>query len=359
MKKKNKQIKNIISIILLVIFIIAGRYIGIYETPNTENIETSASINNQDDGIASLNAKNQASNNIYEANTNDVDSSATNNDNSSVLNNGSGNTISADNVDFNNDKLNVMFFYVGQADSSFIKLGDKSILIDAGNNGDGSNVSSFLKKKGITKIDYLIGTHCDEDHIGGLDEIIDNLDIGQILMPSKGSNTANYKNVIKSAEKKNLTITNPNIGDEFKINDLDMKILSVENKDNYSDNNSSIVSKITYVNNKFLFMGDAEKEIENMYKWDKVDVLKVGHHGSNTSSTANFLSQVRPTYSVIEVGKNNSYRLPNKYTIKRLEDIGTTILRTDTNESSFLMTSDGNTINVSEVNLNLDSESNK
>ena len=351
-KKKNKQIKNIISIILLVLFLIIGRYIGIYEVQNTENVETSHIENTQ-----KLNA-----NNIYEdsASDNNINENSISGSSSGIsINDRKDNeycAISAENVDFNNDKLNIMFFYVGQADSSFIKLGDKTILIDAGNNGDGTNISNFLREKGITKIDYLIGTHCDEDHIGGLDEIVDNLDVEKILMPYKGIDTANYKDVIQSAKKKNLTITNPNVGDEFKINDLDMKILSVENNDDYSDNNSSIVSQITYINKKFLFMGDAEKEIENKYTWDKVDVLKVGHHGSNTSSTQRFLSQVKPKYSVIEVGKNNSYRLPNKYTLKRLEDIGTIILRTDTNESSFLMTSDGNTINVSEIYLNLDSE---
>ena len=106
-------------------------------------------------------------------------------------------------------------------------------------------------------------------------------------------------------------------------------------------------------------MGDAEKETENSRKWEKVDVLKVGHHGSNTSSSESFLEQVRPYYAVIEVGKNNSYRLPNKYTISRIEKIGAKILRTDTNKTSFYIKSDGNEISESEVKIDLDGNKSK
>lgn len=350
MKKKKSQVKNFISIVLLIIFIIIGRYVGTNEVQssiNLSNNEVVASLSenvdyNEEDGHTAKETLNKVVENTEETSLSEKN----------IQNDA---RIAKEDVNFNNDKLNIMFFYVGQADSSFIKLNDKTILIDAGNNGDGTNIANFLKEKSVTKIDYLIGTHCDEDHIGGLDEIVDDMEVGKILMPSKGRETANYKNVIKSAKRKNLQVENPNVGDDFKIDNMDMKILSVENNDDYSDNNSSIVSEITYINNKFLFMGDAEKEIENMYSWERVDVLKVGHHGSNTSSTERFLNQVKPTYSVIEVGKNNSYRLPNKYTIKRLENIGTKILRTDTNETSFLMTSDGNNINTVEANVNLDS----
>lgn len=350
MKKNNKHFNNWISIVLLIIFLIIGRY---YASDKNNNIANSSNVLTSAN-VAEENIENQLGEQ-NEENTNSIDSNLTD---SNIIENANidQSTIDAKNVDWNNEKLNIMFFYVGQADSSFIKLNDKCILIDAGNNGDGENIARFLKQSGINKIDYVIGTHCDEDHIGGIDEVINNLDIGQILMPAHGKQTANYKSVIKSAKNKGLKITNPNIGDKFYINDLEMNILSVQNNDDYSDNNSSIVTEIRYINNKFLFMGDAEKEIENMYKWPKVDVLKVGHHGSNTSSTERFLNQVKPTYSVIEVGKNNSYRLPNKYVIQRLDNIETTILRTDTKETSFWMTSDGNDIKVSEMNLNLDSE---
>ena len=211
MKNKNKSLNNWISIIVLIVFLIIGRYYVSDEKNNTitnvSNVENSG--NSITENIRKSN-NNQNTKNLIN-NVNDINSSyfGNSNENQSIL--------GADSVDWNNDKLNIMFFYVGQADSSFIKLNDKSILIDAGNNGDGENISKFLKEKGINKIDYLIGTHCDEDHIGGLDEIIDNIDVENIMMPSHGSETVNYKNVVKSAKKKNLQVNNPNVGDELFI----------------------------------------------------------------------------------------------------------------------------------------------
>lgn len=264
------------------------------------------------------------------------------------------NADASESIDFNNDKLNVVFFYVGQADCTFIKLNDKSMIIDAGNNEDGKKIADYLKSVGISKINYVIGTHADEDHIGGLDDIINNFETDTIYMPKIGCDSDNYKNVIKAAENKNLTISNPNKGDVFQINNAQCEVLSVINEGDVSDNNSSIVIQMNYGETKFLFMGDAEKQIENSIKWNKVDVLKVGHHGSATSSCEEFLKQVKPHYAVVQVGQNNKYRLPNKNTITRLENTAAEVLRTDTNCSSFLMTSDGNTIEKSEVKINLD-----
>ena len=248
----------------------------------------------------------------------------------------------------------MVFFYVGQADCSLIKFRDQTMLIDAGNNEDGKNIANYLKEIGVTKINYLIGTHADEDHIGGLDDIVRELDIEKIYMPKVGSEVVNYKNVVKEAAKKNLIVETPKVGDKFNIADASCEVLAMMDKTEVSDNNSSIVIQMNYGITKYLFMGDAEKEVENSRKWEKVDVLKVGHHGSATSTSQTFLDQVKPHYSVVEVGKDNSYRLPNNNTIKRLEESGTTILRTDTNQSSFWMTSDGNTIETNEVKVNLD-----
>lgn len=248
----------------------------------------------------------------------------------------------------------MVFFYVGQADCSLIKFRNQTMLIDAGNNEDGKNIANYLKEIGVTKINYLIGTHADEDHIGGLDDIVRELDIEKIYMPKVGSEVVNYKNVVKEAAKKNLIVETPKVGDKFNISDASCEVLAMMDKKGVSDNNSSIVIQMNYGITKYLFMGDAEKEVENSRKWEKVDVLKVGHHGSATSTSQTFLDQVKPHYSVVEVGKDNSYRLPNNNTIKRLEESGTTILRTDINQSSFLMTSDGNTIETNEVKVNLD-----
>lgn len=263
-------------------------------------------------------------------------------------------TGTSETIDLNNDKLNMVFFYVGQADCSLIKFRNRTMLIDAGNNEDGKNIANYLKEIGVTKINYLIGTHADEDHIGGLDDIVRELDIEKIYMPKVGSEVVNYKNVVKEAAKKNLIVETPKVGDKFNISDASCEVLAMMDKKGVSDNNSSIVIQMNYGITKYLFMGDAEKEVENSRKWEKVDVLKVGHHGSATSTSQTFLDQVKPHYSVVEVGKDNSYRLPNNNTIKRLEESGTTILRTDINQSSFWMTSDGNTIETNEVKVNLD-----
>ena len=263
-----------------------------------------------------------------------------------------------DEVDLNNDKLNIIFFYVGQADCTLIKLNDEVILIDAGNNNDGKNVVSFLQEKGITQIDYLIGTHADEDHIGGIDDIINSMDIGTFLIPTIGENGTDYKNAVETAKDKNIQIKHPTRGDIFYFENAQFEVMSAMEEEGTSDNNSSLVIEFTYNNTTYLFMGDAETEVENSMSWNKVNVLKVGHHGSNSSSSTKFLEQVNPEYSIIEVGKNNSYNLPSDKAIKRLEESGTQVLRTDKANGeevgSFWLTSDGNTIDIREVNINLD-----
>ena len=258
------------------------------------------------------------------------------------------------NIDINNDKLNMFFLYVGQADCTFIKLNEKTMLIDSGNNQDGSNIVFFLNELNISKIDYLVGTHSDEDHIGGIDDIILNFDIEKFLIPKRGEGEINYSNAIKAAKEKNTNIINPKEGETFDFGDASIEILSALNNEEINDNNTSIVIELKYKDTRYLFMGDAEKEVENSKTWEKVDVLKVGHHGSNTSSTQDFLNQVKPIYSIISVGKDNKYRLPNNKVLERLNNINTKILRTDINCSSFWLTSDGNEIDISEININLD-----
>lgn len=263
-------------------------------------------------------------------------------------------------ADIQKDKLNIIFFYVGQADSSLIMANDKTMLIDAGNNEDGKNIAKYIHELGINKIDYVVGTHSDEDHIGGLDDIIDSFEIGKIFMSKNGTEKVNYQNVIKAANKKNIEVVKPNRGDKFTFEANDSKteaefevMLALSGED-ISSNNSSIVLKLQYENTSYLFMGDAEKVAESTRTWPKADVLKVGHHGSNTSSSDNFLKQVKPHYAVIEVGKDNKYNLPNSKAITRIENSGATILRTDLKQEAIWMISDGNNIEVKELKLNLD-----
>lgn len=270
----------------------------------------------------------------------------------------STNIENAENIDLNNNKLNIIFFYVGQADSTFIKLNDKSILIDAGNNEDGEKIVNFMESNQIKKLDYVIGTHADEDHIGGMNKVVNEIDVNKILLPKIGNKSDEYKEVMEIASRKNIEVVNPVRGDKFYLNNAECEIMSALNSQGVSDNDSSIVIQIKYINTKYLFMGDAGKEVENSRNWEKIDVLKVGHHGSNSSSSESFLNQVSPKYAIIEVGKNNSYNLPSKKTIERLLNAECNILRTDIayngNEGSIWISSDGDTIDVKNININLD-----
>lgn len=262
-------------------------------------------------------------------------------------------------VDLNNEDFNVLFMYVGQADSTLIKYKNKTMLIDAGNNEDGKNVVKFLKDKGISKLDYIVGTHYDEDHIGGLDDIIENFDIGKFYLSNGGELGPNYYNLEKAAKKKNLAITIPKVGDKIDFGDVDMEVMSASKFDGKNDNNASIVIQAKYGSRKYLFMGDLEKQEEAKRKWNEVDVLKAGYHGSNTSSTQEFLNQVKPKYVFVSAGKNNKYRLPNVKAMERIEKTGAKIFRTDVNESSFWITSNGNDIDIKEVSINLEGNGEK
>ena len=262
-------------------------------------------------------------------------------------------------VDLNNEDFNLLFMYVGQADSTLIKYKNKTMLIDAGNNEDGKNIVKLLKDKGISKLDYIVGTHYDEDHIGGLDDIIENFDIGKFYLSNGGELGSNYYNLEKAAKKKNLTITIPKVGDKIDFGDVDMEVMAASKFDGKNDNNASIVIQAKYGSRKYLFMGDLEKQEEAKRKWNEVDVLKAGHHGSNTSSTQEFLNQVKPKYVFVSAGKNNKYRLPNVKAMERIEKTGAKIFRTDVNESSFWLTSNGNDIDIKEVSINLDGNGGK
>ena len=242
--------------------------------------------------------------------------------------------------------LIVDYIDVGQADSILVRNKEMSMLIDAGNNEDGKDVVNYLKTKGVTKLNYVIGTHPHEDHIGGLDDVINSdIEIENILMPKITTNTKTFEDVLDAIENKGLDIKAPEKGYEFKIGEANCKVMtdSILDKDNL--NLSSIVIRLTFGNNSFLFMGDSEKENEETIFWPKTDVLKVGHHGSNTSSSQEFLEQVLPKYAIIMTGEGNSYGLPKDEIIKRLENLGTTIYRTDKN-GTIEITSDGNEIKI-------------
>ena len=243
--------------------------------------------------------------------------------------------------------LNIYFIDVGQADSILITNNDASMLIDAGNNEDGEDVVNFIKDKGITKLDYVVGTHPHEDHIGGLDDVINSdLEITNIYMPKIETTTKTFEDVIDAIQNKGLTIYSPKKGDTFTIGNASLEVMTDSILDEDNLNLSSITLLMQYGNNKFLFMGDAEEENEETRDWPKVDLLKVGHHGSNTSSSDKFLNETKPTYSIIMAGEGNSYGLPTEETLNKLKNIGSTIYRTDLN-GTITATSDGENIEIS------------
>lgn len=228
----------------------------------------------------------------------------------------------------NTSNLKVYYFDVGQADSILIVNNNKTMLIDAGNNDDGELVVNNIKKLGISKLDYVIGTHPHEDHIGGLDNVIDAFDIGTIYMPKVQTNTKTFEDVLDSVSNKGLTITAPKIGDKFEVGNANCEVMSIGD-DSSNLNSTSIVIRMEYNNKSYLFMGDAEKINEDSREWPQTDILKVGHHGSSTSSSQKFLDQVKPKIAVIQLGQGNKYGHPHDEVIKRLENIGATIYRTD------------------------------
>ncbi|MBP3707867.1 MAG: MBL fold metallo-hydrolase [Clostridia bacterium] len=230
----------------------------------------------------------------------------------------------------NDNSLRLYCLDVGQGDSILIVNQGKTMLIDASINEMGSTVVKYLKDLGITKIDYLVGTHPHEDHIGGFDNVIREFDIGTIYMPKKASNTKTFEEVLDAIKAKNLKVTAPTIGTKFSIGDANCEVMAIQN-DAEDTNETSIVIQMECNNTKYLFTGDANYNVENSRAWEEVDVLKVGHHGSRTSTTKKFLDQVKPKIALISVGKDNSYGHPTEDTLKRLNNIGSKIYRTDEN----------------------------
>lgn len=177
------------------------------------------------------------------------------------------------------DNLKVYFIDVGQADSILITQKDQSMLIDAGNNEDGPDVVDFIKEKGISKLNYVIGTHPHEDHIGGLDDVINSdIEIENILMPKIQTNTKTFESVLDAISNKGLKVNAPKKGDTFDIGEANCEVMTDSILNERNLNLSSITIRLIFGNNSFLFMGDSESNNEKTREWPKSDVLKVGHH---------------------------------------------------------------------------------
>lgn len=235
----------------------------------------------------------------------------------------------------------VTFIDVGQGDCTLIRLCDgRTVLIDAGESGSDETINEYIHTCGIDTLDYVIATHPHTDHIGGLEGVIREFDVKRVYMPKATATTKTYERLLRTVKEKGLKINTAKAG----VKMIDEKEISAEFlapvKSKYDDlNNYSAVLKLVCGNVSFLFMGDAEAEVEKQLGADVgADILKVGHHGSSTSSSAEFIRRVSPGTAVISCGRNNSYGHPHEKVLERLEAVGAQCYRTDVNGSVTVVT---------------------
>lgn len=246
------------------------------------------------------------------------------------------------------DTLEVHYIDIGQGDSVFIKQGEEAMLIDAGNNSKGTTVWSYLLNQNVEKLTYVIGTHPDADHIGGLDVILYKFDCENIFMPARENDTKTYEEVINTVKAKNQSIKVPVRGEVYKLGEASFQILTDTGKD-YGDhtNDYSIALRLTFGDTSFLFTGDAEEDAEQDMLASGLplssDVYKAAHHGADSANTEAFLQAVNPAYCVISCGKDNSYGHPRAGFLNNLRGMGVSVFRTD-EQGTITAVSDGDTI---------------
>ncbi len=250
------------------------------------------------------------------------------------------------------NKLKVYFIDVGQGDSILLTINNHNMLIDSGNYNDRFKLTKYFKSLGINKFDYVIGTHAHEDHIGSMSYIIKKFDIDHYIMPSTKTDYNSYTYTIKALDKKEMGVEEPKIDSIIKLDEVSCKYLYYDN--NEEDlNNNSIIMKCTFFNNSYLFTGDTTSDVEKMIfdKDLKSDVLKIAHHGSRYSSSAQFLEQVNPKYAIITCEEGNEYGYPHKVTLDKLNSKNIKIFRTDY-DGTIISTSDGNNISFNTIKTN-------
>ncbi len=247
-----------------------------------------------------------------------------------------GNTPNDDNgilTDLNDGGVRITFIDVGQGDSSFIEFPDNTcMLIDAGENEMASRVINLIRKRGYSKIDYVLVTHPHSDHMGGMPEVLKAFDIGKIYMPDAVTNTSIFSRLLDTIESKGLKVSRAKAGVIIKqTDDLEIRLLSPVQDEYENLNNYSAVCRIVYKSRSFLFMGDAEKLVEKeLYMEDVLsDVVKIGHHGSSTSSGKSFVAATKAKYGILSLGEGNTYGHPNASVVKTWESFSAKLLRTD------------------------------
>nr|WP_051585740.1 ComEC/Rec2 family competence protein [Caldanaerobius polysaccharolyticus] len=246
-------------------------------------------------------------------------------------------------------ELVVSYIDVGQGDSILVQgPSGKNMLIDAGIPEEGSKVVSYLKSRGVKKIDVLVATHPHSDHIGGMPDVIYAFPVNKVYMPKVGNNTYSYEKLLVAIKRKGLKVTTARAGVSLDLGSGVQVTILAPNSSHYDDlNEYSAVIKLRYGDTSFLFEGDAgaisEKEMLKLGYDLKADVLKVGHHGSAYSTSMAFLEAVSPRYAVISVGRYNDYGHPARVTLNRLRSQGVAIYRTD-EKGTIIAFSDGKDI---------------
>lgn len=244
-------------------------------------------------------------------------------------------------------ELTVHYIDVGQGDATLLVCDGETMLIDAGDNSQGTAIQSYLNHQGIDRLDYVIGTHPDEDHVGGLDVIITKFDCGSIFLPAYEKDTRTYEDVLQAIRYKGYQSIVPQVGDTYTLGTATVTFIA-PNRDSYeSVNDGSIGIIVEYGETRFLFTGDAQEAseadmLENGIDLD-ADVYKVAHHGSKTSSSEAFLDAVSPEYAVISCGEGNSYGHPHAAVMNSLRAAGVKVFRTD-EQGTLVCTSDGTTL---------------
>jgi competence protein ComEC len=246
--------------------------------------------------------------------------------------------------------MDVHFIDVGQGDCEFIQTDTATMLIDSGNPDDATHIIAYIKALGVKKIDYVLATHPHADHIGSMAKIIKAFDIGTIIMSRATTNTKTYEGLLDAISAKHMAVTVPKEGQAFKLgSNATCKVISAPIGPFSSDdlNLYSIVVRISYGNSDFLFCGDAQTFNEEAMQKSGLtlssEVIKIGHHGSNTSSSEGFITAVNPISAVICCGKNNDYGFPKAPILARLAAHSVRLFRTDLDGNIKMMT-DGNTI---------------
>lgn len=231
----------------------------------------------------------------------------------------------------------VTFLDVGQGDSTLISCGGTHVLIDAGESNRGADVVLALRRLGVRQLDYVIGTHAHSDHIGGLDTVINEIPTKRIILADLSDNvvpdTRSYIDLLEAMVNNSVELIPAQVGAQYSVGEATLTLLGPVRTDYSNLNDWSIVARLSFGKTAFLFTGDAEEKAESDLLDAGLDVsatvLKLGHHGSKSSSSMRFLKAVAPEYAVIEVGQNNKYGHPSAQTLENLMNLRITVYRTD------------------------------